>query len=44
LETPGHSVLVFVYQTAWAAALARDIQIVLPDLCGPKARLAITQD
>jgi superfamily II DNA/RNA helicase len=36
LETPEHSVLVFVYQTTWASSLARDIQVALQDACGTK--------
>lgn len=36
LEDPIHSVLIFVYQTAWAGALARVLQGELGELCGPK--------
>ncbi len=34
LEDLGHSVLIFVYQTSWAGALARTLQADLGDLCG----------
>lgn len=34
LATPDHSVLIFVYQTSWAGALARNLQAELGDLCG----------
>lgn len=34
LEEPTNSVLVFVYQTSWAAALARNLQEELGELCG----------
>jgi helicase len=34
LEEPSHSVLIFVYQTSWAGALARNLQAELGDLCG----------
>jgi helicase len=36
LEDPTHSVLIFVYQTAWAGALARVLHSELGELCGPK--------
>jgi helicase len=36
LEEPQHSVLIFVYQTSWAGALARNLQAELGDLCGTR--------
>jgi helicase len=34
LDEPRHSVLIFVYQTSWAGALARNLQAELGELCG----------
>jgi superfamily II DNA/RNA helicase len=34
LEDSAHSVLIFVYQTSWAGALARELQEGLGSLCG----------
>jgi helicase len=34
LNEPGQSVMIFVYQTTWAAALARTLQTDLGELCG----------
>jgi helicase len=36
LNDPNHSVLVFVYQTSWAGALARTLQTQLIELCGSR--------
>ena len=40
LENPEHSVLIFVYQTSWATALAERLKSELGRLCGPDGAVA----
>ena len=43
LEERSHSVLIFVYQTSWAGALARNLQAELGQLCGTRGRPVTTR-